>query len=128
MPLVSLSGVSVSFGDRKLLDSVNLTVAGGSRTALVGPNGSGKTTLMRIMAGLAVPDIGTVTAEKDTRVSYVPQSGDVHADCTLREEVAMAVARGNRRGGERSGLGLRLGALFGGSPEGGAALWKHHGL
>jgi ATPase subunit of ABC transporter with duplicated ATPase domains len=60
MPLVSLSGISVAFGDRKILDAVNLTVATGNRYALVGPNGSGKSTLMRIMAGLTPPDSGAV--------------------------------------------------------------------
>ncbi len=128
MPLVSLSGVSVSFGDRKLLDSVNLTVSGGSRTALVGPNGSGKTTLMRIMAGLARADTGTVTTEKDTRVSYVPQSGVVHADCTLREEAEKAFSRGKMHEEEMTSLEQRLGALSAESPEGNALLWKHHEL
>ena len=85
MSLASLSGVTVAFGERRLLDAVNLTIATGSRTALVGPNGSGKTTLMRIMAGQSLPDTGVVVAEKDTRVSYVPQSGVVPAGCTLRE-------------------------------------------
>ena len=61
-------------GERTLLDSVNLTVSTGSRIALVGPNGSGKTTLMRIMAGRAPADSGSVVLERDTRVSYVPQS------------------------------------------------------
>jgi iron(III) transport system ATP-binding protein len=34
-----------------VLDNLNLTVAAGSRTAIVGPSGSGKTTLLRILAG-----------------------------------------------------------------------------
>jgi ATP-binding cassette subfamily F protein 3 len=128
MPLVSLSGVSVSFGDRKLLDSVNLTISTGSRTALVGPNGSGKTTLMRIMAGLSVPDTGTVVAERDTRISYVPQSGVVHTDCTLREEAEKAFSRGKTLVDEIAALEQRLGALASESPEGNALLWKHHEL
>jgi ATP-binding cassette, subfamily F, member 3 len=98
MALVSLSGVSVSFGERRLLESVNLNVASGSRMALVGPNGSGKTTLMRIMASLAAPDAGSVVLERDTRVSYVPQSGVVHSGCTLREEAEKAFERGKGLG------------------------------
>ena len=84
MPLVSLSGVSLAYGERMLLDSVNLSVASGTRMALVGPNGSGKTTLMRIMTGALAPDAGTVVREKDTRISYVPQSGVVHGGASLR--------------------------------------------
>jgi ATP-binding cassette subfamily F protein 3 len=128
MPLVSLSGVSVSFGERKLLDAVNLTVSSGSRMALVGPNGSGKTTLMRILAGLAAPDRGSVVPEKDTRVSYVPQSGVVHAGCTLREEAEKAFSRGTLLVQEIAALEERMGSLSSESPEADSLLWKHHAL
>ena len=100
MPLVSLSGVSVSYGERTLFDSVNLSVATGSRMALVGPNGSGKTTLMRILAGRSVPDTGSVVREKETRVSFVPESGVVHAGLSLREEAEKAFATGAALVGE----------------------------
>jgi ATP-binding cassette subfamily F protein 3 len=128
MPLVSLAGVSVSFGERKLLDAVNLTVATASRIALVGPNGSGKTTLMRILAGLAIPDSGAVVAERGTRCSYVPQSGVVHADCTVRQEMEKAFAAGEAIVGDIRALEERLGALSADSPEADALLWKHHAL
>ena len=128
MPLVSLTGVTVSFGERRLLDAVNLTIATGSRTALVGPNGSGKTTLMRIMAGQAIPDAGSVVLEKDTRVSYVPQSGVVPAGCSLREEAEKAFARGKVIVEELAALEERLGALSPGSTEESGLLWKHNAL
>ncbi|HEY9595719.1 MAG TPA: ABC-F family ATP-binding cassette domain-containing protein [Spirochaetia bacterium] len=128
MPLVSLSGVSVSFGERKLFEGVNLTVAAGSRLALVGPNGSGKTTLMRIMAGWSQPDSGTVVREKETRVSYVPQSGVVHAGATLRDEAEKAFATGAALVAEIRALEERLGALSPESTEADALLWKHHEL
>jgi ATP-binding cassette, subfamily F, member 3 len=128
MPLVSLSGVTVSFGERRLLDAVNLTIATGSRTALVGPNGSGKTTLMRIMAGQAFPDTGAVIPEKETRVSYVPQSGVVPAGCSLREEAEKAFGRGKDIVEELARLEERLGALSPGSLEEQGLLWKHNAL
>ncbi|MGO9308314.1 MAG: ABC-F family ATP-binding cassette domain-containing protein [Spirochaetia bacterium] len=137
MSLVSLSGVSVAFGERILLDSVNLTMAARGRMALVGPNGSGKTTLMRIMAGLAQPDSGSVVREKDTRVSYVPQSSaaaaapaggsDVPAT-TLWEEAEKAFARGARLVQESVELEERLGGLSPDSPGAETLLWKHHEL
>ncbi|MGA2641842.1 MAG: ATP-binding cassette domain-containing protein, partial [Spirochaetia bacterium] len=131
MPLVSLSGISVAFGERKLLDSVNLTVAARSRMALVGPNGSGKTTLMRIMAGQAAPDSGSVVREKETRVTYVPQSAAPdpepgRAPVTLWEEAEKAFDRGARLVQESAELEERLGALSPGSPDAEALLWKHH--
>ncbi|MGA2615451.1 MAG: ABC-F family ATP-binding cassette domain-containing protein [Spirochaetia bacterium] len=128
MPLVSLSGVSVSFGERRLLDGVNLTVSKGSRMALVGPNGSGKTTLMRIMAGLAEPDAGSVVLEKDTRVSYVPQSGVDLAESTLHQEAERAFDREARIVEELRGLEEGLGRLSAGSPEAEGLVWKHHHL
>jgi ATP-binding cassette subfamily F protein 3 len=130
MPLVSLSGVSVSYGERRLLDAVNLSVATGSRIALVGPNGSGKTTLMRIMAGLAAADTGAVIVEKDTRVSYVPQSGVVLAGGSLRDEAERAFARGRAMLAEIAELEESLGAAredaAGTTVE--SLLWKHHAL
>src|SRR5690349_15713559 len=118
MPQVSLSGVSVSYGERRLFDAVNLTVATGSRIALVGPNGSGKTTLMRIMAGLAAPDSGGVVLEKDTRVSYVPQSGVVHGGESLRQEAERAFDRGRQILARMAALEERLGTAR--PDEGGA--------
>ena len=127
MPLVSLAGVSVFFGERRLLDAVNLTVSTGSRMALVGPNGSGKTTLMKIMAGLAVPDKGEVVPEKNTRVSYVPQSGVTYSDCTLLEEAEKAFERGRLILEELHAVEERLGALSS-QPGADGLLWKHHEL
>ena len=128
MPLVSLSGVSLAYGERRLLDSVNLTIASGTRMALVGPNGSGKTTLMRVMTGALAPDTGAVIREKETRVSYVPQSGVVHGEATLREESENAFAHGHRVVGEMQAIEERLASTSEGSREAEALLWKHHGL
>src|SRR3954447_3536330 len=49
-----------AFGAVKALDGVDLTARAGAVTALVGPNGSGKTTLLLVLAGLLVPDTGSV--------------------------------------------------------------------
>ncbi|MGA2763246.1 MAG: ABC-F family ATP-binding cassette domain-containing protein [Spirochaetia bacterium] len=128
MPLVSLSGVSVSFGERRLLDAVNLTVSSGSRMALVGPNGSGKTTLMRIMAGQVSADAGSVVLEKETRVSYVPQSGAAHSSCTLFQEAEKAFDREARLVEEMRGLEEELGRLSPGEAAAEGLIWKHHHL
>ena len=57
---ITVSNVNKRFGDFLALDDVSLEVAGGSLTALLGPSGSGKSTLLRVIAGLEVPDSGTV--------------------------------------------------------------------
>src|SRR5246500_3270112 len=58
---ITLHGVNKRYGDFTALDDVDFTVPSGSLTALLGPSGSGKSTLLRAIAGLDLPDTGTVT-------------------------------------------------------------------
>ncbi|MDR0322008.1 MAG: ATP-binding cassette domain-containing protein [Treponema sp.] len=90
MAFVQFSKVSLSFGDRDILKDVSLRLAGGSRSCLTGANGSGKSTLMKIIAGKMNCDSGERAVQKDTRVSYLPQSGIVHHGRTLRDETETA--------------------------------------
>lgn len=57
---IALEGISKSFGNTPVLDRVGLNVRAGEFLTLVGPSGCGKSTLLRILAGLEVPDTGTV--------------------------------------------------------------------
>ncbi len=50
--MITLSDFSIGYGDRTLLDHVNVTIGRGRLTALIGRNGSGKSTLLRAIAGL----------------------------------------------------------------------------
>src|SRR5579872_21224 len=59
--IVSVRGISKSYGKMKALDGVSLDVRRGSVTALLGPNGAGKTTLVRILTTLQQADSGTAT-------------------------------------------------------------------
>ena len=90
MAFVTLNGVSLAFGDRDILQDVNLNISHETRAAIAGANGSGKTTFMRIMAGLIQPDKGTMTMQRGTRISYLPQSGLTHSGLTLMEEAEKA--------------------------------------
>jgi ATPase subunit of ABC transporter with duplicated ATPase domains len=66
--------LTVSHGARTILDGVGLTVAPGDRIGVLGPNGSGKSTLLRALAGLTVPDAGSVVLAPPTAsVGYLPQ-------------------------------------------------------
>ena len=56
--------VSKRFGDFVALDDVCIRVDDGSLTALLGPSGSGKSTLLRIIAGLEIPDGGSVVIDE----------------------------------------------------------------
>lgn len=57
---VQAAGVTVSFGGVTVLDGVHLDAPAGTITGVTGASGSGKTTLLRVLAGLQVPDRGTV--------------------------------------------------------------------
>ena len=60
---IEIRGVGKRFGDFVALDDINLSIASGELTALLGPSGGGKSTLLRIIAGLETADGGTVTIE-----------------------------------------------------------------
>ncbi|WP_280471773.1 ABC transporter ATP-binding protein [Nocardia cyriacigeorgica] len=57
---VSITGLRKSFGDKTVLDGVDLIIRRGEFVALLGPSGTGKTTLLRLLTGLEVPDAGEV--------------------------------------------------------------------
>ncbi|WP_246842972.1 ABC transporter ATP-binding protein [Allokutzneria sp. NRRL B-24872] len=58
--MITASGVTVTFGQRAVLSTVDLNVSEGEWVALVGRNGCGKSTLLRVIAGLHKPDAGTI--------------------------------------------------------------------
>ena len=60
------------FGDKAVLEDVSLTVPDGAVVCLMAPSGRGKTTLLRCIAGLEMPDSGTVTGVPE-RVGFVFQ-------------------------------------------------------
>ncbi|GIU45724.1 ABC transporter [Shewanella sairae] len=60
MNLVNCKGLSKSYGDKKALNQVDITLHAGSPIALVGPNGAGKTTLFSLLCGYIAPSAGEV--------------------------------------------------------------------
>src|SRR3954463_10953764 len=59
-PAVEIIGVTRTFGRRRAVDGVDLTLAAGDCLALFGPNGAGKTTLLRLISGLLKPTKGAI--------------------------------------------------------------------
>ncbi|GAA2271945.1 MULTISPECIES: ABC transporter ATP-binding protein [Kitasatospora] len=101
-PLLQLTGVRRSYGEREVLHPVDLALAAGECIALLGHNGSGKSTLLRIAAGRDLPTKGTVRFdglamdENDPRIrARVAMVGDTVAcypDLTVREHLLLVAA------------------------------------
>src|SRR5512145_1007112 len=63
---LSVHSVSKSFGGTRVVKDVSLAIKPGEFISLLGPSGCGKTTLLRMIAGLEIPDSGTIAlGDKD---------------------------------------------------------------
>lgn len=93
----SLEGVSAGFGDRLVLEGIDLAGRSGEVVALSGPNGGGKTTLMRLIAGGLAPLAGLVQ-RRPGRIAYLPQNpvALLHRP-TVRAEVSLTLERSGER-------------------------------
>lgn len=105
-----------TFGDRRALDGVSLTLAPGRCTALLGPNGAGKTTLVRSIAGRLRLDRGSVSilgrpaAEAREVLGVVPQQIAIHERLTARENL---ITFGRFQGLEAAAAAERADELLG---------------
>jgi spermidine/putrescine transport system ATP-binding protein len=70
--LVTVDGVSQSFGQVQVLDAVSLAIQPGSYTVLLGPSGSGKTTLLSILGGFLQPTKGRVLIKGEDCTTMAP--------------------------------------------------------
>jgi branched-chain amino acid transport system ATP-binding protein len=101
-PLLALSGVHTHIGRYHILQGVDLEVAAGAMTVLLGRNGAGKTTTLRTIMGLWRASAGSVRydgreiAALDTPgiaragIAYVPENMAIFAGLTVRENLVLA--------------------------------------
>jgi len=83
--MLTVAGLSKSFGGRELFDDVSFTIQAGERIAIVGPNGAGKSTLFKIILGKEDADAGYVTLIRGTRIGYLPQESEPAGNETVLE-------------------------------------------
>ncbi|PIE53396.1 hypothetical protein CSA37_01700 [Candidatus Fermentibacteria bacterium] len=108
---LELRGISRSYGSRKAVDSLSLSVGSGEIFGLLGPNGAGKTTTLKIIAGLIIPHSGEallngMPVEKvRERIVYVPDEPTVFSNLSGREYLLYS---GRMRGLERDVLNARI--------------------
>lgn len=114
--MIELSGIDVVFGrgtplEKQALSHIDLTMDKGSFVTVIGSNGAGKSTLLGVLAGDIIPNAGKVvignkdvtrkpTAERADLVARVfqdPLAGSC-GTLTIEENLALAAARGTRRG------------------------------
>ncbi|XEI33006.1 ATP-binding cassette domain-containing protein [Aeromonas veronii] len=96
---ISLEGLTKRFGERVALNAISATIPTGGITGLVGPDGAGKSTLLRLLAGLLIPEAGTIrvlgldpVSEGDLlrqRLSYMPQQFGLYEDLSVLENLTL---------------------------------------
>ena len=92
--ILSLRGLSKSFGERTLFARINLKIEGGERIALIGDNGAGKSTLVKMIMGELTPDAGRIRVGPQVKAAYLPQIMHFeHPDWNLVENM-MAAKKG----------------------------------
>ena len=105
---VSARGLVKRFGDRRVVDGVDVAVPKGAIYGVLGPNGAGKTTTLRMLLGIIEPDEGTRTLlgeehprDASDRVGYLPEERGLYPSMKAREAIAFL--------GALRGLPLRIG-------------------
>ena len=94
---IDVSGLTKIYGDRKVVNDVELRLSGGRICGFLGPNGSGKTTTIRMLCGLLRPDAGSgsclgLDLQRDAmaikrQVGYMPQRFGLYEDLSIRENL-----------------------------------------
>ena len=92
---VTANGIVKRFGERRVVDGVDMMVPRGSVYGVLGPNGAGKTTTLRMLLGIIEPDEGSRTLlgydnprDASDRVGYLPEERGLYPAMKAREAIA----------------------------------------
>ncbi len=99
--MISVRGVTKRYGQRVVLENVSVEIRPGEITLLLGVNGAGKSTLLRSILGLVEHDGRVEVCGRDPRtdgpaaralIGYMPQTGGLHPDLTVRQTMELYAA------------------------------------
>ena len=85
MALITLLDAQLAFGHVALLDHADFALETSERVGLIGRNGAGKSSLLKILAGTAKADDGTLHVQQGLRTTYVAQEPDLNPEATIFE-------------------------------------------
>ena len=87
--VAELQDVSLSFGDKCIVDKLNTTILRGDKIGLIAPNGAGKTTLLKLILGALEPDSGHIQRGANLQVAYFDQMrAALDLDATLEDFIS----------------------------------------
>jgi ATP-binding cassette subfamily F protein uup len=100
--VLTATGLTKRYGDKTILDGVDLMLEPGDRIGLMGPNGAGKSTLLDLLTGKTTPDEGTITWGDTVQLAYYDQrSADLHEQMRLIEFIEKEAPLIRTKDGER---------------------------
>ncbi len=88
--MITAANILVKYGDRVLLDEINLVIREKDKVGLVGRNGAGKSTILKILSSYISPTSGKVTSPANASIAYLHQDIDIPEDNTVIEEALSA--------------------------------------
>jgi len=90
MPILTLTNIEKTFGQRVMFDHLNFQIDRGERVGLIGDNGSGKTTLFKTITGEVTPDVGDVSINKSIKLGHLTQDAQFDPANTVIDEAELA--------------------------------------
>lgn len=91
--LVSITDVTVAYGETEILNHITANINAGDKIGLIGANGAGKTTLLKTIVRRILPEEGNVTHKADLSIGYLEQNSGLVADHTIIEEMRTVFAK-----------------------------------
>lgn len=85
MFIIGTEKLSVSFGEKVLLDNISFSINQGEKVSIVGVNGAGKSTLMRLLYNRSLPYTGNVFVAKGKTIGHLEQQNQLNGELTVYE-------------------------------------------